>query len=270
MTVQLETDFVYIKNCRYHHTGFVYKTDIADYYASIPHAQLYAEVRALWKHPPRWVNLIYAAIKAGLYKDGHHYDAQAQGILKGSPLSYVLGSFYLHLVDKAFQNNPAVSYIRYMDDIIIFTHTRSALRRVVKRCQMLFEQLKLKVSKAKTTIGKTSKGFSFLGYRFEPNRKVTVRPETVSKSLERVDRLLEQGRLTKERLEKHVKGFITWARGGLSGLVDAEQTRETFVDALLTAGVSRRLAPPIKHTYDKGEKVWLKRSVKLSRWHAWL
>ena len=242
--------------------GFVYKTDIADYYASIDHTLLYEAVRRLWKSPPAWVNLVYAAIKSGFYKEGHYYDAQPYGILRGSPLFYVLGSLYLHQVDQTFQNKRSVRYFRYMDDILIITQSRSLLRRVIKRCHGLFEQLKLSVSKPKTYIGKASKGFSFLGYHFGPKATVSVRPETVSKSLERVHRLLEQQILTKERLEKHVKGFVSWAKGGLRGLVRAETVQQTLVSAIREAGMFQQLEALSKqHTYKKRGIVWLKRCV---------
>ena len=50
-----------------------------------------------------------------------------QGIPLGSPLSPVLGAFYLYELDRACTRR-GLWYVRYMDDILILTSTRWRLR----------------------------------------------------------------------------------------------------------------------------------------------
>jgi len=53
--------------------------------------------------------------------------------------------------------------VRYMDDGVILTKTRSALRRMVKKMQTVIQKLTFKLAKDKTFIGKISRGFDFWG-----------------------------------------------------------------------------------------------------------
>jgi len=240
--------------------AFIFKTDIANYYASIKHELLYSRIRMLWKKPPAWVNLIYGAIKAGLYEAGHYYDTNI-GIIKGSPLSYVLGSYFLSQLDEAFAHKKSVRYVRYMDDIVILTKTRSSLHRAIAICRRQVSALQLQLSHEKTDVGKSSKAFTFLGYRFNgAAAMLAVASQTITKSLARVTSLLEQQTLSKERLEKHVQGFICWAKGGLSHLLDPLQAKNDLLQALEQAGIFNQLAKQkqtnIKH--HKWGKRWLR------------
>ena len=241
--------------------SFIFKTDIANYYASIEHELLYSLIRKLWKNPPAWVNLIYAAMKAGLYEAGHYYDTNI-GIIKGSPLSYVLGSYYLSELDRTFMRKKSVKYVRYMDDIIILTKTRSALHRAIATCRGIVASLKLTLSHEKTYVGKTNKDFTFLGYCFKGASILEVAPQTITKSLARVTSLLEQQTLTKERLEKHVQGFVRWAKGGLKGLIDPLKARDALLKALDEAGINQLLALLEQKNINRKNRgiLWLKES----------
>ncbi len=223
--------------------------------------QLIQALAAGQKHPPAWVNLIYAAMKAGLYEAGHYYDTNL-GIIKGSPLSYVLGSYYLSELDRAFMRKKSVKYVRYMDDIIILTKTRSALHRAIANCRGIVASLKLTLSHEKTYVGKTNKDFTFLGYCFKGASILEVAPQTIAKSLARVTSLLGQQTLTKERLDKHVQGFVRWAKGGLTGLIDPLKARDALLKALDEAGINQLLALLERQNINRKNRgiLWLKES----------
>ena len=137
---------------------FVFKTGIANYYASIDHEIVYLQIRKLWKKPPAWVNLICQAMKAEI---NSHI-----GIINGSPLSYVLGSYYLSQLEQAFMHKESIRCVRHMDDIIILTKTRSSLHRAISTCRGIIAALQLTLSYEQTYVGKTNKEFNFLGHRF--------------------------------------------------------------------------------------------------------
>ncbi len=203
------------------------------------------------------------ALKAGLYDAGHYYDTN-YGILKGSPLSHVLGGFYLIQVDQAFSKKPLLRYLRYMDDILILAKTRSALKKAIVTCRKNVEQLKLKLSFEKTYVGRSNKKFSFLGYYLQSSSQLEVPSQTITKSLARVTSLLEQQVLTKERLEKHVRGFVNWAKGGLAKQVNVILAQRTLVDALERAGIYQRPNWEDRHkNYKSREKLWLQ-----EYWHC--
>ena len=146
-----------------------------------------------------------------------------------------------------------------MDDIVVLTKNKQRLRRVVKQIYQLLEDLKLQISQAKTWIGRLSKGFSFLGYQIKPQTLLCVRQETVDKSIARVTRLSERQLLSKERLERHMQGFVRWAKGGLAGLIYSQIVEDKVRAALNQAGFS---STALKHksvlhktSYNRG-KLW--------------
>ena len=47
--------------------------------------------------------------------------------------------------------------------------------------------------------------------------------------------LLEQQTLTKERLEKHVQGFVNLSQGGLTGLIDPLKARDALQQSITHA-----------------------------------
>jgi len=66
-----------------------------------------------------------------------------------------------------------------------------------------------------TYIGKTNKGFSFLGYFLQPGKRLQGAKKTLNNCAQRISRLYEQG-APKERIGKYVGHFVAWAKGGLS------------------------------------------------------
>jgi hypothetical protein len=89
-----------------------------------------------------------------------------QGLLAGSPLSPLLGVLYLLPLNKkmeAFCSKDGGQYWRYMDDFVIFARTRHQLKKAIKQVYRTLDQLTLKVHPDKRDIGRTNKGFDFLG-----------------------------------------------------------------------------------------------------------
>ena len=54
-----------------------------------------------------------------------------------------------------------------MDDYVIFAKTRHKLKAAIKRMYAVLDNLQLTLHPDKRYIGKTEKGFDFLGYRFK-------------------------------------------------------------------------------------------------------
>jgi len=67
-------------------------------------------------------------------------------------------------------------------------------------------------------IGKTEKGFDFLGYRFKPQKLLEPAVQSLTRLLERARRLHEKG-ADSHRLRQYVQRWVTWLHGGLQGAV---------------------------------------------------
>jgi len=88
----------------------------------------------------------------------------------------------------------------------------------LKRVYAFLESLKLSAHPDKRYIGKTEKGFDFLGYTIYPNPR--LRPSAVSfiQLIERSRRLQEKG-ADLHRLLEYVERWVIWLHGGLQGAV---------------------------------------------------
>ena len=128
-----------------------------------------------------------------------------------------------------------VFYAQFMDDGIILASSRWKLRRAIRACNQVLNQLKVEQHPDKTFIGRTTRGFDFLGYQIEPAECVvseTRRPasEVVSsvpigwllrasqrnlkKRNARIHRLYEQG-ASETRIGEYLARLLKWIKSGL-------------------------------------------------------
>ena len=104
-------------------------------------------------------------------------------------------------------------YARFMDDWVILSPTRWKLRRAIRVVNETLSALMLDKHPDKTFIGRTCRGFDFLGYQFSPSG-VGVAPKTIARFAARVARLYEHG-ASEERIGAYVRHWRRWVRGGL-------------------------------------------------------
>ncbi len=105
-------------------------------------------------------------------------------------------------------------YVRFMDDILVLAPTRWRLRKAVNED---LGSLGLLKHPDKTFVGRTERGFDFLGYHFGPEG-FTVAAKTIERFVARAIRLYEQepGEVhPSSRLGLYVQRWVRWARTGL-------------------------------------------------------
>ena len=168
---------------------FFCKTDVHSYYDSIDHYTMLMKLHDyivgqtiigyVWQFLNRCVEW------GGLYRD------IKKGIPRGSSLSPLLGAFYLLELDQKMEKLD-VKYFRYMDDILILAPTRWKLKKAIRVLNQTFNELRLEQHPDKTMIGRTKRGFDFLGYHFELEG-LSVAGKTIERFIERISRLYEQG-----------------------------------------------------------------------------
>jgi hypothetical protein len=140
------------------------------------------------------------------------------GMVAGGSISPLLGAVYLTPLDRAMERRHDIRYQRYMDDYLIFAPTRHKLKAALRCMYRVLEQLKLTVHPDKRYIGKTHRGFDFLGYRIHPDRKLRPAVQSLNRLLERSRRLYEQG-VDENRLRQYVQRWFIWPIGGLHNRV---------------------------------------------------
>lgn len=169
---------------------YVMRSDIKSYYESIRFDILREIIERYVTHPVL-LKLVYKACSRTKMRGGVFYDYHTQGIPKGSPLSPLLGAIALIPLDQAMEQIKGIFYSRFMDDWVVLTRSKSALRKIIKITHKVLNALKLHLHPLKTYIGKISHGFNFLAYYMD-HEKILPSCETIRRFYERMTALYEQ------------------------------------------------------------------------------
>ncbi|HBM17138.1 MAG TPA: hypothetical protein DD381_12470 [Lentisphaeria bacterium] len=200
---------------------YVIKTDIRSYYASINH-EILMEMLGVYIKDKVLLSLIYKFLKRTTYFEGYYIaNNEHRGISRSNPLSVLLGSLYLKSIDEYFSAKTGAWYCRYMDDIIIFTKNRFQIDRYVRKLYNLIENLKLKLAKDKTFIGRLERGFEFLGYKFT-RAGLEIAKKTIDNFKANISKRLYEPKQhsikTQEVVSQYVARWKSWVLGGLGNI----------------------------------------------------
>jgi retron-type reverse transcriptase len=170
--------------------SWVLKTDVKGYYAHIDHVVLYNQMQALIPNEDYLLRLTWQYLKRTVYDGGNYYDREL-GISLGCPLSPLMAAVYLQPLDEAFEGKEWF-YARFTDDWVIIVPTRWKLNFAVKKVNQILNQHKLTKADDKTFIGRSQRGFDFLGYHFTPE-SLTMGKMSLQRRDARLHQLYEQG-----------------------------------------------------------------------------
>ncbi|EGH0794879.1 hypothetical protein N3391_003245 [Salmonella enterica subsp. enterica serovar Montevideo] len=187
---------------------YVCRTDIQGFYGHIRRGPL---MRQLKRHvsDPVLLNLVRQYLHYSVERGGEFYTPQ-KGICRGCALSPLLAGFCLWAMDTYFEaQQPHLRYVRFMDDIVIFTRTRWHLRRAVRALNVFFASGGYRQHPDKTFIGKTEKGFDWMGIQFNRSGIGGVAPRAVANHRQRLRRLYERTwRYGKEKTRARVGEYM--------------------------------------------------------------
>ena len=188
--------------------------DVDSYYGSIDHKILFKQLESL-NISPDLMHIVKEYVKIP------DTERKGKGIVAGGALSNLLGAVYLSSLDSAMNRlykKGNIFYIRYQDDIVILAKTRWKLRHTIKELYQIIDKLKLTIHQDKKRfIGKTEKGFSFLGYFFKSGRKLRPAKESLNRVVERTNRLIKQG-TDVCRIREYVTRWYCYFHAGLLGI----------------------------------------------------
>ncbi|MHA0954055.1 reverse transcriptase domain-containing protein [Enterobacter ludwigii] len=175
---------------------WVCRTDIRGYYRNINKQSLIAQVNQHVTSPV--LRDLTAQYVHYIVEDGGTFHTPDKGISRGCPLSPLMGALHLFDMDEHFSNQPNIHYARYMDDIIILAKSRWSLRKHTKRLMQWFGEYGFEAHPDKTQIGRTEKGFDWMGAWLTHEGMTDIVPRAKASHCEKVRRLYEQlGRLPK-------------------------------------------------------------------------
>ncbi|WP_149330560.1 reverse transcriptase domain-containing protein [Citrobacter braakii] len=204
---------------------FVFRTDIRGYYANIDKDRLYRQLTTCITCPGMrsllWQFLHYSV------ENGGNFHTPVKGIPRASSLSPLLAAFHLFHVDKTLTDISGVRYARYMDDFIIITTTRHKLRRAVKILKQRLHEFGFVLHPDKTQLGRTQKGFDWMGLWFTDKGITAFAPRATEKHRLKLRQLYEHIRhLTPEGQAARMALYLRLRAASLLPLCTTNQAME--------------------------------------------
>lgn len=151
------------EDCRY-----VLKLDIRHFFESIDHDILLDRCYKYF-HDPKFNRLMERIIRV------YH---SSEGENKGLPIGYYtsqwLANWYLQDLDNYIKQTLRVGcYVRYMDDLVIFSSSKTRLHTIKTLVEkFLKNRLKLSINRKWQIFPLISRPLDFMGFKFYPNRTV--------------------------------------------------------------------------------------------------
>src|SRR6056297_2806727 len=201
---------------------WVIDIDIEQFFDKVNHDKLIQILREQ-VNDSATLNLIRKYLKAGVMEQGL-VKATETGLPQGGPLSVVLSKIYLDKLDKELEQR-GHRFVRYADDVMIFTKSEKAANRVMKSISdWISRKLFLKVNATKSKVVRPTRS-KYLGFTFlKHGGQWKVKPTTQKKKVlyEKMSQYLKRGKaisrslvVTIKRVNKMVVGWINYFRIGM-------------------------------------------------------
>ena len=201
---------------------WVIDIDIEQFFDKVNHDKLIQILREQ-VNDSATLNLIRKYLKAGVMEQGI-VKATKTGVPQGGPLSVVLSNIYLDKLDKELEQR-GLRFVRYADDVLIFTKSEMAANRVMKSISNWIERkLFLKVNATKSKVVRPTRS-KYLGFTFlKHGGQWKVKPTTEKKKAlyKKMSEFLKRGKavsrslvVTMKRVNQMVVGWINYFRIGM-------------------------------------------------------
>jgi retron-type reverse transcriptase len=129
------------------------------------------------------------------------------GMPIGNLMSQLFANVYLHELDHYCKNVLGISYyVRYMDDVIILSRSKSYLRAVLTGIrEFVSTRLALELNH-KTNLGRCKDGIEFVGYRIWRNLRL-IKKQSLARMKKKV-RAWKSGKIENERFTRSIGSWM--------------------------------------------------------------
>ena len=182
--------------------SWVAKLDVFHFFETIPHERLLFYLRK------RIGDRKLMGVLQNIIAHGHSAYSGNCGLPIGNLTSQHFGNFYLDVLDHQMKEKFGVKdFIRYMDDIVVFSNSKRELIDQISLIQGFVEEdLLLRLKDSETHISPIRHGFPFLGFRlYEGVTRLSLdRKQKLKYKLTMVTKLSEQEQY------KRLPSIINW------------------------------------------------------------
>ena len=175
---------------------WAYKTDIHDYFNSIPVEKLLPRLRSLMQDDPQLYGFFERMLSDDRVVSDGELIHEKHGVMAGVPTAPFFADVYLSDVDHYFEDQ-GVIYARYSDDIIVFAKDRDSLEaRKTKLLEFILDA-GLEVNPAKERIFSPDEPYEFLGFSCKGD-KIDIGASSVEKM--------------KGKIRRKTKALLRWKK----------------------------------------------------------
>lgn len=222
---------------------WVVDCDLASFFDCVNHDLLMVKLKARI-NDPILLRLINRFLKAGVQVEGVNMKS-TEGVPQGGPLSPVLSNIMLNELDWELESR-GHQFVRYADDFMVFTKSRTAGERILKSLQHFIERkLRLKVNANKSAVDRPWKRV-FLGFTFSPRKGYRVKVS---------DKALLKLKTTVRTLSRRTRGH------SIRQIV--AELRKSLLGWKAYFDLAEVLSP--LHALDK----WIRRRLRCYIWKQW-
>jgi RNA-directed DNA polymerase len=134
-----------------------------------------------------------------------------RGLPIGNLTSQLFANVYGHVLDRYLTHTLRIkSWLRYIDDTVVFAHSREALA-VLQQGLEWFSAAQLGLRFSKWSIGSITQGLDWLGYRIWPTHKLLRKQSVISAKRKIIKYRARGDDLSLSRFVASWKGHAQWA-----------------------------------------------------------
>jgi group II intron reverse transcriptase/maturase len=223
---------------------YVVDMDLEKYFDTVNQSKL-VQVLSETIKDGRVISLIHKFLRAGVM-DGGVFEESPEGVPQGGPLSPLFGNIMLNECDHELERRRH-RFVRYADDLMIFSKSRKAAQRTLKSIIPYIEgKLFLTVNREKTKVAEI-RDVRFLGYGFyiyQGEGRLKVHPKSAKK--------------LKDRLRE-----VTGRSNGLS-----VENRRAKLNYIIRGWVNYFKLADMKKLMETLDQ-WLRRRLRMVTWKRW-
>jgi retron-type reverse transcriptase len=206
---------------------YVLKCDVKSYFASIDHETLWRFILKKIKD------------KQVLWLTRQILDSTVSpGIPIGNLASQIFANLYLNELDHYLKEDvECPCYLRYMDDLVVFSNDKAWLTEVKKLVRIKLVKMKLAMHEDKSQIYETKNGVPFLGYKIWPSHRLIL-AQNIKRfrlRMKKYFKLLEKEVINSHRIFASIQSWLGFAGHADSYNLRLKLAREFNILACLPA-----------------------------------